>query len=105
MTTPFIRQCDKPSDELKSKMKISISKINISQPTIGSTNGQDLLDKNKTNGYQDTLFNKILESKIEQDYKTIKDGLDLLNFYLNYNKDINEFNFDIMVLHKAIKNT
>ena len=107
MKDPFIKQAHKPSTILSNKMKDAIGNISFSNNgyninTIGPITGQMMLDKNKTDGYQDTIFNSMLDAKIEQDFKTIKDGIDLLNFYLNKNKDIDEFNFDICILYNSI---
>lgn len=83
-------------DSYINQMKNALKTIEYGDFIIGPKTVDELFKHNtaETN-YPHCIFNEIIKEKIIQDYNTIKDGLELLEFYKSNNKYFSAFDFEI----------
>lgn len=105
MKISYPQNCCKPvvSDDSISQMKNALKAIEYPKAIIGSRKVSQVFEKNSDNGYNECIFDSLINNKIIQDFNTIKDGLELLKFYKSNNKYFSAFDNDIEELSLLIE--
>lgn len=89
MKIPYPQNCSKPvvSDDYISQMKNALKVIEYGDATIGPKKMSEVFKKNSVKtGYMECMFGDLIKNKVIEDFNTIKDGLELLEFYKSNNK-------------------
>lgn len=84
------------------QMKEALKAIDYGDSVIGPKNADELFNHNKDiiTNYPHSIFDQFLKEKIILDYNTIKDGLELLEFYKSNNKNYTAFEFEVEKIAK-----
>lgn len=93
-----------PEDHIH-QMKQALKAIEYPGLIIGPSKFEEVMELNmdKTTKHHHCIFRELIEEKISLDYNTIKDGLEILDFYKSNNKYFTVFDNEIKLLADKIE--